>query len=41
MFLATWVLAVAVWRFARIEERWDVHVAGASPPPARRDDDLS
>jgi nickel/cobalt transporter (NiCoT) family protein len=22
MFVGTWVIALAVWRFARIEERW-------------------
>ena len=26
MFVATWVLALAVWRFGRIEERWRVNV---------------
>jgi high-affinity nickel permease len=24
MFVATWAIALAVWRFARIEERWSV-----------------
>jgi high-affinity nickel-transport protein len=28
MFLATWAIALAVWRFARIEERWSVHLSG-------------
>ncbi len=27
LFVATWALAVAVWRLGRIEERWSVHVA--------------
>jgi high-affinity nickel-transport protein len=27
MFLATWAIALAVWRFGRIEERWSAHVA--------------
>jgi high-affinity nickel-transport protein len=26
MFVATWVIALAVWHFARIEERWDAHL---------------
>jgi high-affinity nickel-transport protein len=26
MFVATWVIALAVWRFGRIEERWTVHL---------------
>jgi high-affinity nickel-transport protein len=29
MFIATWALAVAVWRFGHIEERWSAHVADA------------
>jgi nickel/cobalt transporter (NiCoT) family protein len=32
MFVATWAVALAVWRFARIEERWSVS------GPARPDD---
>ncbi len=27
MFLATWAIALAVWRFGRIEERWTAHLA--------------
>jgi nickel/cobalt transporter (NiCoT) family protein len=27
MFTATWVLALAIWHFARIEERWSVYPA--------------
>jgi high-affinity nickel-transport protein len=27
MFAFTWAIAVAVWRFGRIEERWSAHVA--------------
>jgi high-affinity nickel-transport protein len=26
MFVATWVIAILIWRFARIEERWSAHV---------------
>jgi high-affinity nickel-transport protein len=26
MFAATWLVALAVWRFARIEERWGAHL---------------
>jgi high-affinity nickel-transport protein len=26
MFIATWAIAVAVWRFGRIEERWSAHL---------------
>jgi high-affinity nickel-transport protein len=31
MFLATWAVALAVWRFARIEERWSVHLGNGEP----------
>jgi nickel/cobalt transporter (NiCoT) family protein len=30
MFLLTWVVALAVWRFARIEEKWSMHMREAS-----------
>ncbi|MDA0162611.1 HoxN/HupN/NixA family nickel/cobalt transporter [Solirubrobacter ginsenosidimutans] len=30
LFLITWILALAVWRFARIEERWNAAAAAAS-----------
>jgi len=30
MFLLTWVVALAVWRFARIEEKWTLHMREAS-----------
>ncbi len=33
MFLATWTLALAIWRFGRIEERWSAHL-GAERGPA-------
>ncbi len=26
MFVATWVIALSVWRFGRIEERWSAHL---------------
>jgi high-affinity nickel-transport protein len=26
LFVVTWVLALAIWRFARIEERWTTHL---------------
>jgi len=26
MFVATWVIALAIWRFGRIEERWSAHL---------------
>jgi high-affinity nickel-transport protein len=38
LFVATWAIAVTVWRMARIEERWMVGMAKAgeaSPAPAR------
>jgi high-affinity nickel-transport protein len=28
MFVATWAIALAIWRFGRIEERWSVDLAG-------------
>jgi nickel/cobalt transporter (NiCoT) family protein len=30
MFLLTWVVALAVWRFARIEEKWSMHMREAA-----------
>jgi high-affinity nickel-transport protein len=27
MFLATWAIAVSVWRFGHIEERWSAHLS--------------
>jgi high-affinity nickel-transport protein len=32
MFVATWAIALSVWRFGRIEERWSAHLAGAEAP---------
>ena len=31
MFAVTWLVALAVWRFGRIEERWNAHLTGADP----------
>jgi nickel/cobalt transporter (NiCoT) family protein len=28
MFVLTWVVALAIWRLGRIEERWSTHLAG-------------
>jgi nickel/cobalt transporter (NiCoT) family protein len=28
MFVATWVIALSVWRFGRIQERWSAHLGG-------------
>jgi high-affinity nickel-transport protein len=34
LFVATWAIALAIWRFARIEERWSIDLA----PPASTGD---
>jgi high-affinity nickel-transport protein len=26
MFVATWVIALSVWKFGHIEERWNAHL---------------
>jgi nickel/cobalt transporter (NiCoT) family protein len=31
MFVATWAIALAVWRYGRIEERWTAHLGDAGP----------
>jgi high-affinity nickel-transport protein len=31
IFVVTWVIALAVWRYARIEDKWTSRVAGAQP----------
>ena len=37
MFVATWTIALLVWRFGRIEERWSEYpVSTASRSPDRR-----
>lgn len=30
MFVATWVIALLIWRLGRIEERWSAHLKEAS-----------
>jgi high-affinity nickel-transport protein len=32
MFVLTWAIALAVWHFGRIEERWSAHLAKAPAP---------
>jgi high-affinity nickel-transport protein len=32
MFVATWVIALAIWRLGRIEERWSAHLVDSTPP---------
>jgi high-affinity nickel-transport protein len=34
MFLATWAIALAVWRFGHIEERFSARASQPPPPPA-------
>jgi high-affinity nickel-transport protein len=29
MFVATWAIALLVWRWGRIEERWSAHLEDA------------
>jgi len=31
MFIATWVIALSVWRYGRIEERWAANLSDANP----------
>jgi high-affinity nickel-transport protein len=31
LFVATWGIALAIWRFGRIEERWSAHLDDAEP----------
>jgi high-affinity nickel-transport protein len=31
MFVATWAIALSVWRFGRIEERWSAHLTDSEP----------
>jgi high-affinity nickel-transport protein len=38
MFVATWLLALAVWRLARIEERWSAGMEQAAARSAARAD---
>jgi nickel/cobalt transporter (NiCoT) family protein len=32
MFVATWAIAVAIWRFGHIEERWTAHLNDTAQP---------
>ena len=32
MFILTWVIALAVWRFGRIEEKWNAHMVEPTVP---------
>jgi len=37
LFVATWAIALAVWRLGRIEQRWEAHLVDwqpAAPLPA-------
>ncbi|HEX9541487.1 MAG TPA: hypothetical protein VGA04_25260, partial [Streptosporangiaceae bacterium] len=37
VFVVTWAVALSIWRFGRIEQRWDAASAAASSsPPAHR-----
>ena len=33
LFIATWIIALAIWRYAHIEEKWGAQLA-TDPPPA-------
>jgi len=38
MFVATWIVALSIWRFGHIEERWSAQIRTAAPlpqPPGR------
>jgi len=32
MFVGTWAVALLVWRFGRIEERWSTHLGDGGSP---------
>jgi high-affinity nickel-transport protein len=34
LFVATWLVALAIWRYGRIEEKWSAGLAGDAPEPA-------
>ena len=36
VFVVTWAVALSIWRFGRIEQRWDASAAASSSPPAHR-----
>jgi nickel/cobalt transporter (NiCoT) family protein len=31
LFVGTWVIALAIWRFGRIEEKWSANLAPGTP----------
>jgi high-affinity nickel-transport protein len=31
LFVVTWVVALAVWRFGRIEDKWNAHLRRSLP----------
>jgi high-affinity nickel-transport protein len=33
MFVATWIVAMLIWRFARIEEKWGARLRAGAPSP--------
>jgi high-affinity nickel-transport protein len=35
MFVLTWAVALAVWRFGRIEQRWDARLVDWRPAPEK------
>jgi nickel/cobalt transporter (NiCoT) family protein len=35
LFVLTWLAAMLVWRFGRIEEKWNARLAPAAPAPAQ------
>src|SRR5229473_1585969 len=36
VFVVTWAVALSIWRFGRIEQRWDANAAASGSPPAHR-----
>lgn len=32
LLFASWIIAIAVWRFARIEQRWSLDLAPVGQP---------
>jgi high-affinity nickel-transport protein len=36
VFVVTWAVALSIWRFGRIEQRWDASAAASGSPPAHR-----
>ena len=30
LFVVSWIVAIGVWRFGRVEQRWSAHLAQAS-----------